>query len=138
MCRFALLDLVRVGGNGHERPLEHVHGKDLSLTVESVADGTVRLRLEGTARLAPYDSARLKRGLGGKEDVFQFLGYLTCKIGKGCTRCDVVALSRTGHFDEISGRVTALGVAFELTPGNTPMDRFPPSCLAKDYFGKPR
>jgi hypothetical protein len=138
LCRFALLDLVRVGGNGAGRPPDHLHGKDLWLTVTSVADGMVRLRLEGTARLAPYDGGRLKLGLGGKEDLFQFLGYLTYKAGKGWTRCDLVAYSPTGHFDEVNGKVTGLGVAFELVQSDTPMDRFPPSCLAKDYFGKPR
>jgi hypothetical protein len=136
MCRFALLDLVRVGGNGYARPPDHIRATSLWLTVTEVAGGTVRLRLEGTARLAPWDGARLKLGLGGTEDSFQFLGFLTHESKGGFVRFDLVAFSPTGHFDEINGQVVGLGVAFELTRGDTPMDRFRPSCFAKDYFGK--
>jgi hypothetical protein len=94
-------------------------------------------RSKCASKVGPYDGARLKLGLSGKGDLFPFLGYLKYKAGKGWTRCDALAYSPTGHFDEINGKVTELGVAFELVLSDAPMDRFR-SCLAKDYFGKAR
>jgi hypothetical protein len=50
----------------------------------------------------------------------------------------MVALSETGHYDEIHRKVVPLGVAFELAQGQLPAERVAPASLGKDYFGKSR
>jgi hypothetical protein len=131
-----VIDLVRVGGNGGPRRPEEVLARDLRLTVESVSAGVMRLRLDGSARLATHDHGSGARGRERKVDRFQFLGFLTFdRKAEAFRRFDLVAFSETGHFDEIHNRVLPLGVAFELAAGKTPAERLPPSAFGKDYFG---
>src|SRR5262249_8944633 len=139
ICRRYLIDLVRVGGNGGPRRPEEVFARDLHLTVEESAGGRVRLRLDGTARLATHDAGSGARGKQPKVDTVQLLGCAGYEGGKGAgRRSDAIASSETGPSDEIHNRVLPFGVAFELTAGETPADRLPPSSYAKGYFGKGR
>jgi hypothetical protein len=139
ICRRALIDLVRVGGNGGPRAPEDVLARDLRLTAAGVADRVIRLRLDGMARLATHDQGSGAHGREPKVDRFRFLGFLTYDKRAGAfRRCDVVAFSETGHFDEVHNRVLPLGVAFELAAGKTPAERLPPSSFTKDYFSAAR
>jgi hypothetical protein len=136
LCRRALIDLVRVGGNGGPRAPEDVLARHLRVTVEGVSDRRIRLRLDGTARLATHDQGSGAHGREPKVDRFRFLGFLTFdRRTRTFGRFDLVAYSETGHFDEIHNRVLTLGVAFELAAGKTPTDRLVPSSFGKDYFG---
>jgi hypothetical protein len=139
MCRRYLIDLVRVGGNGGPRRPEHVLAERLRLTVEEATPERVRLRLDGTARLATHDPNGGARGKEPKVDAFRVQGFLTYNVkARKLTRFNAVAFSETGHYDEIHRRVLPLGVAFELARGDTPAERVPPSSFGKDYFGKVR
>jgi hypothetical protein len=131
ICRRCLIDLVRVGGNGGPRRPEEVLSRDLHLTVTEASPTAVRLRLDGSARLATHDQGSGARGKEPKVDEYRLLGYLSYDPArKAITRFDIVAYSETGHFDEIAGRVLPFGVAFEVAPG----DRVPPWSFGKDYF----
>ncbi len=137
ICRYCLIDLVRVGGNGGPRRPEAVLARDLRVTIEQVAPGSLRLRLDGSARLATYDAVGDGTAKQAKVDTYQFLGFATYdRDKKVLTRFDLAAISQTGHFDEIQRKVVPLGVAFELTRGTAPADRLPPSSLSKNYFGE--
>jgi hypothetical protein len=136
-CRYCLIDLVRVGGNGGPRRPDEVLAKEMILTVEEVADGVIRLRLDGSARLATHDVGSGARGKEPKVDRFRLAGRASYDgRKKAFTRFDIVAFSETGHFDEIHRKVLPLGVAFELTRGKTPADRLPPASFGKEYFAK--
>jgi hypothetical protein len=133
--RNCLIDLVRVGGNGGPRRHEQVLAREMRLTVVAATADAVRLRLDGSARLATSDAGSGARGKSGKVDTYQMLGFATFDVNKeSFTRLDLVALSETGHFDEINHKTLPFGVAFELTPGKKPADRLPPSSFGKDYF----
>jgi hypothetical protein len=137
ICRRYLIDLVRVGGNGGPRRPEEVLAEEIQVTVEGVSPRLVRLRLDGSARLATHDVGSGARGKSGKIDTFTLLGFLNYDVPKNVfTRFDVIAFSETGHFDEIHNKVLPLAVAFELCGGNAAADRAPPSSFAKEYFGK--
>jgi hypothetical protein len=137
LCRRCLIDLVRVGGNGGPRRPDEVLARELRLTAEEVTPARLRLRLDGRARLATHDVGCGARGKAPKVDTFALLGYLDYdRAKKVVTRFDVVALSETGHYDEVHRKVLPLGVAFELTRADSPADRVPPSSFGKDYFGK--
>jgi hypothetical protein len=139
ICRRCLIDLVRVGGNGGPRRPEEVLGAKIQITVEEVAPQTVRLRLDGSARLATHDTGSGARGKEGKIDPFLLQGFLTYDVPKKrLTRFDVVAFSETGHYDEIHRKALPLAFAFELAEDNSPSDRLPPSSFGKDYFGTGR
>jgi hypothetical protein len=137
ICRRYLIDLVRVGGNGGPRRPEEVLAEVMRITVEESSARTLRLRLDGSARLSTHDVGSGARGKQGKVDTFQLLGFLTYDVPKQTfTRFDVVAFSETGHFDEINKKTLPFGVAFELSRGASPAERVPPSSFAKEYFGK--
>lgn len=150
LCRRYLIDLVRIGGNGGPRQPQHVASKQLKLTVEEPSPpaplpqgergaraASVRLRLDGSAECLSFGE---NFGISAKEsrkDTFQLLGFLDYDKSKNTfTRFDIVALSETGHYDEIMKKVLPLGVAFELAQGDKPAERLPPASFAKDYFGK--
>ena len=138
ICRRVLIDLVRVGGNGGPRRPDEVLAKSLRLTVEGVSAERVRLRLDGSARLATHDHGSGARGKAPKVDDFRLLGFVEYDAGKKrLTHFDLVAFSETGHFDEIAGKTLPLGVSLELVTGDTPADRQPPSSFSKDYFAGP-
>jgi hypothetical protein len=137
ICRRCLIDLVRVGGNGGPRRPEEVLAREIHLTVTEVTPRNIRMSLDGSARLATHDRGSGAFNKEGKVDTFQLLGRLEYdRAKKVFTRFAVVAFSETGHYDEINRKVLPLGVAFELTRGDTPADRVPPSSYGKDYFGK--
>ena len=139
LCRRCLIDLVRVGGNGGPRRADEVLGRRLWLTTEEVTPARLRLRLEGHARLATHDAGCGARPKAPKVDTFALLGYLDYdRAKKAVTRFDIVALSETGHYDEVNKKVLPLGVALERTRASSPADRVPPSSFGKDYFGKGR
>jgi hypothetical protein len=137
ICRRYLIDLVRVGGNGGPRRPEDVLGEAMHLTVEEVTPQKLHVRLDGSARLATQDVGSGACGKEGKVDIYQILGFLTYdRQAQVFKRFDMVALSETGHYDEINVKTLPLGVAFELTSGETPMERFRPSSFGRDYFGE--
>jgi hypothetical protein len=103
--------------------------------------GLVRLRLEGAARLATHDqgSGARNQGKAPKVDDWILQGSFDYDTGTGTkkiTRFDLVALSETGHHDEIKKRTLPLGISFELSAGRTPAERAPSFFTkVKDYFG---
>jgi hypothetical protein len=128
-----------VGGNGGPRRPDQVLAGRLRLTVEEASPARVTLRLDGSARLATHDPNGGARGGQPKVDDFRLEGLLAYDpAARKLTRFDLVAFSETGHYDEIHRRVLPLGVAFELTLGDTPAERLQPSSFGKDYFGKAR
>jgi hypothetical protein len=139
ICRYGLIDLVRVGGNGGPRRPEEVLSRKLTLTVEEASPRRVGLRLQGSARLATHDAGSGARGKVPKVDTYEVLGFLEYDSKrKAFTRFDVAALSPTGHYDEVNGKVLPLGVAFELARADVPADRVPPSSFGKGYFTRGR
>jgi hypothetical protein len=140
ISRTCLIDLVRVGGNGNARKPDEVLSRDLSLLVKAVSASEMRLAISGSARVATRDP-----GSGGsagepKVDEFRFTGEAVYdRTRQGFVRFEFVALSETGHYDEIARNVWPLGVAFELTTSEAPADRIPPSSYGAGYFGaKPK
>jgi hypothetical protein len=139
ICRYCLIDLVRVGGNGGPRRPEDVRPGEWQLTVAEVTPASVQLRLDGSARLVTHDRGNGAQDQEGKADTYQLLGFLRYDRRQGVfTRADVVALSETGHYDEMHRKVVPLGVAFELAQGQVPAERVAPASFGKNYFGKSR
>lgn len=139
ICRRYLIDLVRVGGNGGPRRREDVLAEHMRLTVVEVTPQTVRLKLAGSARLATQDVGSGARPNMLKIDTFQLLGRLEYDPrAKAIKRFEILALSETGHFDEIHHKVLPLGVTFELSRGEKPAERVAPSSFTKDYFASGR
>jgi hypothetical protein len=137
ICRRYLIDLVRIGGEGGPRHSKDVLAQTLSLTVTGVSAKKVGLRLEGVAKYVTHGEEFGVLAKAGRTDTFHLLGYLNYDpAAKKVTRFDIVALSETGHYDQIGTKNVALGVAFELTTGTTPADLVRPSSLYHDYFGK--
>jgi hypothetical protein len=135
ICRYGLIDLVRVGGNGRPRRPEHVHSGAWRVTVAEVTRASVRLRLDGSARLGTHDRGSGAQDKEGKADTYQVLGVLSYdRKQQRFTRFDLVGLSETGHYDEIHQKMVPLGVAFELSQGQVPADRVAPSSFGNDYF----
>src|SRR5262249_13308990 len=62
ICRRCLIDLVRVGGNGGPRRADEVLSQTLRSTVERASPTDVRLRLDGSAKLATHDAGSGARG----------------------------------------------------------------------------
>jgi len=133
ISRTCLIDLVRVGGNGGARKADEVQSREMVLKVKAVTAAEVRLEVSGSARVSTRDP-----GSGGpKVDEYRFTGEAVYDRARGgFARFDVVAFSETGHYDEIAKKVLALGVAFELTTGDAPADRLPPSSYGPGYFGR--
>lgn len=123
-----------------------VRAGELTLTVDAVSPTSIRLRLDGFARLgqeAPKDVADGKCACinqWGYEP--RLLGFLEYDPRKNViTRFDVVALGdhfgRLGISDSASRNgVQPLGITFELVTGDAPADRIPPgrTPTAKNYF----
>lgn len=136
--RFFRYQLVPTIGFGEANAWEKkdFRGGNLTLTVESVAEDKVRLRLEGSGRLGnDYEtvekSVKEKRDASGYEP--RILGYLDFQpTKKTITRFDIVAFGDTygmlgGDYRYFyrPGR-QPLGVAFELVDGKRPANRVPP------------
>jgi hypothetical protein len=123
-----------------------VRGGELTLTVDAVSKSSVRLRLDGSARLgkeAPMDVAQGKCACidqwGYEPRVLGFIEYDDIK--KVITRFDVVAMG--DHFGRLGIADSAtrvglqpLGISCELVTGNAPADRIPPgrTPTARNYF----
>ena len=115
-----------------------VRGKEVTLTVEDVSATMVRLRLEGSVNLATSkDIDRSDRGY-----IVRVLGYLNYDlIKKTFDRFDVVAVGE--HWGETKltegsrpGR-RLLGIAFELTSGDSPGSQAAPqgARTIEEYLG---
>jgi hypothetical protein len=140
------LNPLTVYGETNALDPKAVHAGELKLTVEAVSPSSVRLRLDGFARLgdeAPRDVAEGKRASvdrwGYEPRVLGFIDYDRAK--KAITRFDVVALGE--HFGRLGICDSAtrvglqpLGISFELVTGDAPADRIPPgrTPTAKSYF----
>lgn len=125
---------------------QSVRAGELTLTVDAVSVSSVRLRLDGFARLgteAPKDVAEGKCACinqwGYEPRVLGFIEYDREK--KAVKRFDVVALGdhfgRLGISDSASRiGLQPLGISFELVSGDAPADRVPPgrTPTAKTYF----
>jgi hypothetical protein len=140
ICRTCLIDLVRVGGNGNARKADEVLSREICLRVKAVSAGEMLLEISGSARVATHDPGSGGSARDPKVDEFRFTGEaLYDRSRQGLVRFDLVALSETGHYDEIAQKVLPLGIAFELTTSEAPADRIPPSSYGAGYFGgKPK
>lgn len=135
ILRFHLVDNTR--GEPEPWALEDVRSSSLTLTVEQASSAGVRLRLDGAAllvRRAGPESA--ERGFA-----VRLLGYLHHDTARRkLDRFDVVALGdHWGDGPYTSGSRpgrTALGIAFTLTSGASPVDRIPPHAAREldSYF----
>jgi hypothetical protein len=96
----------------------------LALTVQKVSDRAVEMRLEGTALLA--DHAELAKAKS-RFDVRLLGAFNYDRALQRFDRIDIVAVGDT--WDAKAGRFETrapLGIAFELTAGDSPADRRPP------------
>jgi hypothetical protein len=135
ICRRYLIDLVRIGGEGGPRNPKDVSSQELTITVETVSAQKLRLRMDGVAKFVTRGEEFGVTGKAGRTDTFQLLGYLDYdRVAKKLTRFDIVALSETGHYDQIGKKNVALGVAFELAVGQTPAELVRPHSLNRDYW----
>jgi hypothetical protein len=139
LCRRCLISLVSPGGLGRFRRPEEVFAKELKVTVEENSPSRVRLRFDGSCRLA-------SEGPGGgaadavRGDYYQLRGHMHYDPArKAVTRFDLAAFSETGYYDaDTTPPASApFGVAFALSKGDTDMERFPPTGFsAKEYFSE--
>jgi hypothetical protein len=125
---------------------KEVRAGELTLTVEAVTAASVRLRLDGFARLGKEAPAAVAAGKcacidqwGYEPRLLGFVEYDPQK--KVITRFDVVALGdhfgRLGICDSASRiGLQPLGISFELVKDPAPADRVPPgrTPTAKNYF----
>lgn len=134
--------------DGHSDGLDRgsVRAAHLNLTVESLSEDKVRLRLDGQAKLGKEPAPDvMTRGVActtswGYDPTL--LGFLEYDPGKKVfTRFDVVAwgdqFGRVGlTFGAARPGCQPLGISFELVQGNRPADRVPPgsSSNARPYF----
>jgi hypothetical protein len=140
------LNPLSVYGETNALEPKAVRAGELTLTVEAVSASSVRLRLEGFARLgneAPKDVAEGKHACvdqwGYEPRVLGFIEY--DRRSQAITRFDVVALGdhfgRLGICDSATRvGLQPLGISFELVTGDAPADRIPPgrTPTAKNYF----
>jgi len=123
-----------------------VRAGELSLTVDDVSAKSVRLRLDGFAKLGSEPPTAVAEGKAACLDQWGYeprlLGFIEYDArNKVITRFDVVALGehfgRLGIADSASRLgLQPLGITFELVSGDAPADRIPPgrTPTAKDYF----
>ena len=123
-----------------------VRAGELTLTVDAVTATSVRLRLDGFAKLGKAPPAAVAEGKcacidqwGYEPRLLGFIEYNPQK--KAITRFDVVALG--DHFGRLGIADSAariglqpLGITFELVTGEIPADRIPPgrTPTARNYF----
>ena len=127
-----------------------VRAAELNLTVENVAAGRVRLRLDGHAKLGKQPPVDV---LAGKIASMKEWGYEPTLLGfleydpqkQVFTRFEVVALGdQFGRVGLTIGTARPgcqpLGVTFELVTGDRPADRVPPgsATTARPYFDPKR
>jgi hypothetical protein len=126
---------------------QEVRAGQLTLTVDAVARDSVRLRLDGFAKLGAMPPAAVVEGKVASLDQWGYeprlLGFLEYDPRTQVfTRFDIVALGE--HFGRLGlGRraparigLQPLGIAFELVKGDQPADRVPPGrpSDSRSYF----
>ena len=137
ILRFHLVDNTR-----GEPPMwrrENIRTNQLTLHVEAATPQELRLRLEGAVLLATRaDASQADRGYDAS-----LFGYITYDPGSGTIRrFDMVSVG--DHWgvgahtrrDARPGRAP-LGIAFELSTGDSPADRVAPQAAreVREYFG---
>jgi hypothetical protein len=136
------LDPVLTHGESNGWPgTKNIRAGKMTLTVEEVTTERIRLRVDGFALLgAAYDPAIkplshfVGRGFGlGYEP--RLLGYVDYdRLEKKIARFDMIALGDLYGVQHEGASLyfrpgrQPLGIAFELTRGTTPADRYPPRC----------
>jgi hypothetical protein len=136
LIRFHLVDNTR-----GEPPFwrnEDVRSRKLTLSIEDVSEGAMRLRLEGKVVLATNpDIRQADRGFDAR-----LLGYLKFDRQRQTFDCiNIVAIG--GHWGEGTFTKGArpgrkpLGIAFEMSPGNAHTDQVPPQGAREigEYLG---
>ena len=130
--------------------LASVRAAEVNLTVEAVSADTVRLRLDGHAKLGKEPPPDVVAGKIASMSQWGYepklLGFLEYDPKKQVfTRFDVVALG--DQFGRVGLTIGAarpgcqpLGVAFELVTGDSPADRVPPgsASTSRPYFDPKR
>lgn len=136
-CRRYLIDLVRIGGNGGPRSIDDIESQSMEVSVTENTASTVRLSLKG---FAAYRTRGPEFGVPvgqSRVDRFEILGQISFdRLHEQFHRFDIIALSSTGHFDEIGRQSTPLGVGFSISEAKSPADRSRPSSYGNDYFGR--
>src|SRR4029453_5681138 len=138
--------------DGHSDGLDSasVRATELKLTVEAVSAESIRLRLDGHAKLGKEPTPDVVTGKiasmsdwGYEPKLLGFLEYDPRK--QVFTRFDVVALG--DQFGRVGLSIGAarpgcqpLGVSFELVAGERPADRVPPGSASttRPYFDPKR
>ena len=138
ILRFHLVDNTR-----GEPPMwrrDEIHANDFELIVERVTSAKIELRLQGAALLATDRDAQ-QAARGYQPTLVGFIEYDRSR--QRLTRFDVVAVGDqwgSGPFTRSDARPgrTPLGVAFELSSGDSPADRIAPQGARElnEYFGR--
>lgn len=140
------LNPLSVYGETNALEPKAVRAGELTLTVDAVNTSSIRLRLEGFAKLGKEPPVTVAQGKcacidqwGYEPRLFGFIEY--DRVTKVITRFDVVSMG--DHFGRLGIADSAarvglqpLGISFELVTGNAPADRIPPgrTSTAKNYF----
>jgi hypothetical protein len=141
LCLRYLITLAGVGGFGGPRSRDSLYARELHVTVEQISPESLQLRLHGSCRVATARPEALIAETNDKGDYYQLLGYLKYDVAKkAITRFDLIAFSETGYYDTDSAikLATPLAIAFQLSPGQSDMDRFPPFGFSQEYFADSR
>jgi hypothetical protein len=145
LCRWHLNPLF-VYGEANPLERKEVRAARLTLTVVRASASTIRLRLDGFARLGKDAPAAVKPGRKACVDQWGYeprlFGWLEYDCRKQAfQRFDMVALGdhfgRLGICDSASRPgCQPLGIAFELVTSNAPADRIAPgrTIPARNYF----
>jgi hypothetical protein len=126
MLRFHFVDNTR--GEPSHWSHEEVRSQNLTLTVTEVTAKEARIRLEGSVLLTTHPDAN-KANRGYDASLLAFVHY--DKVQQKITRFDGVAFGMhwgVGTYTP-GARLgkTPLGIAFELSSGESPLDQVPPA-----------
>jgi hypothetical protein len=124
ICRFHLKDSATcIPGTSASK--YGGYSGSMTATVAEGREGRLCLHLEGKAT--------------GNGPDFELRGIVEVHPGsKQFTRFDLTAYSEKGHTDKKSGRQVPLGMAFELAPSDSAMDRLPPYFFTLDRWANPK
>jgi hypothetical protein len=135
--------------NGWPKGAKDIRGGEMTLTVEEASDATIRMRIDGFALLGEaYDPAikpqpRFVGRRFGNGYEPRLLGYVAYdRQQKQITRFDLVAVGDTYGVQHEGASLyfrpgrQPLGIALELTKGDTPADRYPPRCARQKDYGQ--